>query len=104
MAQEINATNFNQTIQSSKVVVVDLYASWCQPCKAIAPMIEQLSMEYAGKATIVKLNIDQSPSIHPQFGVKNIPTLLFFKNGQLVDKMGGVPQKPQIVQKINSML
>lgn len=104
MAQEINAANFNQTIQSSKVVVVDFWGTTCGPCRAIAPMIDQLSMEYAGKASIVKLNTDQNPSIHPQFGIRSVPTLLFFKNGQLVDKITGVPQKAQIVQKINALL
>lgn len=104
MAQEINAENFSQAIKSSKVVMVDLWANWCGPCRAIAPMIDELSREFSGKATIFKLNIDQNPSIHHQFNVKNIPTLLFFKNGQLVDKMGGATQKAWIAEKINSLL
>ena len=104
MSQEITDQNFSSIIQSNKLVVVDFSASWCGPCKALAPAIEQLSQEYNGKAVIGKVDIDRNPSMVAQFGIRNVPTLLFFKNGQLVDKMGGVPQKPWIVEKINSLL
>lgn len=104
MSTEINDQNFSSIIKSNKVVVVDFTATWCGPCKALAPIIEQLYQEYNGKAIIGKLDVDKSPVTTAQFGVRNVPVLLFFKNGQMVDRMVGGGQKSAIESKINSLM
>lgn len=104
MAVEITDHNFGSVVNSSKVVVVQFTAPWCGPCKAIAPAVDQLASEYQGRAVIGKLNIDQNRNVTGQFGIKHIPAILFFKNGQLVDKMGAGIHKQSIAQKINSLL
>lgn len=101
---EITDVNFGQIIKMNKVVVVDFSATWCRPCQALAPAIDQLASEYQGRAVIGKLNIDQNRNVTNQFGIKNIPAILFFKNGQLVDRMGAGIHKQAIAQKINSLL
>lgn len=104
MAMEITDQNFGSVINSSKVVVVDFWATWCGPCKALRPAIDQLASEYQGRATIVKINVDGNQVMMNQFGIKHIPAILFFKNGQLVDKMGAGVHKQSIAQRINSLL
>ena len=104
MAMEITDQNFGSVINSSKVVVVDFSAPWCRPCQALAPAIEELSREYQGRAVIGKLNIDAHKNAMNQFGIRNIPAILFFKNGQLADRMGAGITKTAIGQKINSLL
>ena len=101
---EITDQNFNQIINSNKVVVVDFSASWCGPCMALAPVIDQLSREYQGKAVVGKMDVDKSQATSQHFGIKNIPALLFFKNGVKVDSMKGGMNKAMIAQKINSLL
>lgn len=103
MAIEINDRNFNQIINSNKVVLVDFSATWCGPCKALSPVIDQLSQEYNGRAVIGKLDIERSPSTTAQFGIRSVPALLFFKNGQLVHKQAG-GQRVELSNKINSLL
>lgn len=105
MAQQVNDSNFEQIVlKSDKPVLVDFWAEWCGPCRAIGPVIEELSKEYEGKAVIVKLNTDENPVTPTNYGIRSIPTLLFFKNGQLVDKLIGAVPKPNIKAKLDALL
>ena len=105
MAQEITSSNFNDVVlQSDKPVLVDFWAEWCGPCRMIAPIIEELSVEYTGRVVIGKLNVDESPDISVNYGVRGIPTILIFKNGQMVDRIVGAVSKSNINLKIDSHL
>lgn len=105
MAMEITDANFEQIVlKSDKPVMVDFWATWCGPCRAIAPTIEELSKEFEGKAVIGKVDVDANNNIPAQYGIRNIPTILFFKNGELVDKLVGASPKATYVEKLNSLL
>ncbi|MDO5651686.1 MAG: thioredoxin [Moraxella sp.] len=106
MSAIINATeaDFDTVIQSAEPVLVDFWAAWCGPCKAIAPTLEELSDEYAGRAKIVKVNVDDSPNIAARFGIRSIPTLFVFKNGQKVDATVGAQPKSELAALINKHL
>ncbi len=105
MALEINAQNFADTIKNNEVVVVDFWAPWCGPCRMIAPIIEELSEEYKEKGVVVgKVNTDEAPEIAGQFGIRSIPTVIFFKNGEAVDAMIGAAPKQMYVEKIEALL
>ena len=105
MAFEFTDSNFQETaIENGGVSVVDFWAEWCGPCRMIGPIIEELATEYEGKATIGKVNVDHNPGVSMQFGVRSIPTILIFKNGELVDKQVGVTSKTALADKINSAL
>ena len=105
MALELNAQNFADTVKNNEVVVVDFWAPWCGPCRMIAPIIEELSEEYKDKGVVVgKVNTDEAPEIAGQFGIRSIPTVIFFKNGEAVDAMIGAAPKQMYVDKINALL
>ena len=105
MAQEINEDNFEELVmKSDKPVVVDFWAEWCGPCRMLTPIIEEMSSEYDGKAVIWKVNVDENQSISMKFGVRNIPTVLFIKNGEVVDKSVGAVPKSQLVDKLEAQL
>ncbi len=99
MAFHFTDENFNEEVLSSNIpVLVDFYADWCGPCKMLAPVIETLAGEYEGKVKIGKLNVDNAPDTAQKFGIMSIPTLLYFKNGELVNKSIGVVSKSEIEQ------
>jgi len=100
---ELNASNFNDTIKEG-VALVDFWAPWCGPCRMIAPVIEELANDYEGKAKICKVNTDEEQDIAIQYGIRSIPTILFFKDGQLVDQMIGAAGKQVIAEKLDALL
>ena len=93
-------------LEADKPVMVDFWAAWCGPCRAIAPFVEELAKEYAGKAIVAKMDTDANPNTPMSFGIMGIPTLIFFNKGQLVDRMVGVPRNPKqaLTQKLEAML
>lgn len=95
MALEITDANFEEVVlKSDKPVVVDFWAEWCGPCRMLTPIIEKMSGDYDGQAVIGKVNVDQNPGVSAKFGVRNIPTVLFIKGGEVADKsVGAVPEK-----------
>jgi thioredoxin 1 len=105
MALELNIQNFADTVKNNEVVVVDFWAPWCGPCRMIAPIIEELSEEYKDKGVVVgKVNTDEAVEIAAQFGIRSIPTVIFFKNGEAVDAMIGAAPKQMYVEKIEALL
>jgi thioredoxin 1 len=105
MALEVNDTNFDEVVlKSDKPVMVDFWAEWCGPCRMIAPFVEEMAHEYEGKALIVKCDVDSSPNVAVKFGIRNIPTVLFFKNGQIADKQIGAVPKTNFITKLNGLL
>ncbi|MDB5228953.1 MAG: thioredoxin [Bacteroidota bacterium] len=105
MAVQFTNDNFKEKVLDSKgVALVDFWAEWCGPCRLIGPVVEDLSNEYDGKATIGKLNVDENREIAAQYGIMSIPTLLFFKDGQLVDKHVGVASKGDLKKKLDAVM
>ena len=105
MAQQVNDSNFEEVVlKSNKPVVVDFWAEWCGPCRAIGPIIEDLAGEYEGKVVVAKLNVDENTVTSTNYGIRSIPTLLFFKNGKVVDKLIGAVSKSSIQAKIDALL
>ncbi len=102
---EANETNFDEVVIKSDVpVLVDLWAEWCGPCKLIHPIMDEMSEEYDGKAKFVSLDVEESPTITAKYRVRNIPTVLFIKNGEVVDKIVGAVPKAKFVEKLESIL
>lgn len=102
---EVTDANFEEVVLKSEIpVMVDLWAVWCGPCKMIHPIMEELSAEYEGKALIVKLDVDNNRETSMKFGVRNIPTVLFIKNGEVVDKQVGAVPKKKFVEKLEPLL
>ncbi|MES2514554.1 MAG: thioredoxin [Bacteroidota bacterium] len=103
MALEITDANFEELVlKSDKPVLVDFWAEWCGPCRMVGPIVEELSSEYAGKAVIGKVNVDNNSGISAKYGIRNIPTLLVFKNGEVVEKQVGVVPKNVLAGKLDS--
>ncbi len=103
----LNATDQNfksEIIDSDKVALVDFWAAWCGPCQMLGPVIEQLAADYEGKAVIAKLNVDENPNTAAEYGIRSIPTMLVFKNGEVVDQMVGALPKNMIAEKIDAQL
>ena len=94
-------TNFNELLQDSKLVIVDFWATWCGPCRMLSPILDQVEEEMPDQITVVKVNVDDADEIAAQYRIMSIPTLLFFKNGQIVDKTVGAMPKNVLVEKIN---
>ena len=104
MAQVINSANFEELVATGKPVVLDFWATWCGPCKRVAPLVEQLADEYAEQAIIGKCDIEDDEELPMRFGVRNIPTILFIKNGEVVDKTVGAATKAAFAEKIEALL
>lgn len=104
MAIAVNETNFKEIISSEKLVMVDFWATWCGPCRMLSPVVDEISEEMADKVVVAKCNVDECDSIPMEYGIRNIPALIFFKGGAAVDRLVGAVPKATIVEKINSLL
>ncbi|MBQ2025485.1 MAG: thioredoxin [Paludibacteraceae bacterium] len=104
MALQFTDATFDEVLSSNNVVVADFWAEWCGPCKMVGPFIEQLAEEYAGQAAIGKIDIEENDDLATQYAIRNIPTVLFFKNGQVVDKMVGAAPKSAYEEKLKALL
>lgn len=104
MALKITDELGKELIASGKPVVIDFWAEWCGPCRQIGPFVDELAAQYEGQVAIGKYNVDEGDEISGQYGIRNIPTLLFFKNGELVDKHVGSGSKAQLEEKIKALL
>ena len=101
MAKEFNDSNFQaDVLASDKLTVVDFWAEWCGPCRAIGPVIEELSKEYDGKVNVGKLNVDNNPQVSMNYGITSIPAILFIKNGQVVEQVVGTTSKEALKEKL----
>lgn len=102
-AINVNSTNFSQEVlQSSIPVLVDFWAQWCGPCRMVLPMIEEIAVEVDGQAKVCKVNVDEAQDLAAQYNVMSIPTLIIFKNGQIVDQMMGALPKPALIDKLKA--
>ena len=101
---KITSQNFNELIAQDKPVVLDFWATWCGPCKKVAPLVEELAAEYEGRAIIGKVNVEDEDDLASQFGIRNIPTILYIKNGQVVDKQVGACPKSELEGKLKALL
>ena len=104
MALQFTDATFDEVLSSNTVVVADFWAEWCGPCKMVGPFIEQLAAEYEGKAAIGKIDIEENDDLATKYAIRNIPTVLFFKNGEVVDKMVGAAPKTAYEEKLKSLL
>ena len=104
MAKIATNTSFDSLLQSEKLVIVDFWATWCGPCRMLSPLLDEVEEEMADKITVVKVNIDDAEEIAMRYRIMSIPTLIFFKNGQMVDRSVGAMPKNLLVDKINANL
>jgi thioredoxin 1 len=105
MAIQITDSNYEQLVEKSdKTAMLDFWAEWCGPCRQVGPMVEEIAKEYDGKAVIGKVDVDANPNITGKFGIRNIPTILFIKGGQVVDKQVGVVPKQILINKLQALL
>ena len=105
MVQHLKENEFNsEVINFDGISIVDFWAEWCGPCKMVGPIIDELAKEYEGKVIMGKCDVDENSDLPAEFGIRNIPTVLFFKNGELVDKQVGAVGKPAFVEKVEKLL
>lgn len=104
MIQYLDKSNFDATINTNDVVLVDFFADWCGPCKALHPALEELAKDFDGKVVILKINVDKNPELAAQFKVRSIPALFYFKNGEVVDTQNGVQSKSLMTSHLTSII
>jgi thioredoxin 1 len=105
MAIELTDANFEElVINQDKPVLVDFWAAWCGPCRMVGPLVEEIANEYEGKAIVGKVDVDNNPGIASKYGIRNIPTILFIKGGEIVDKQVGASPKATLAEKLDAML
>ena len=105
MALEVNDSNFEQIVlKADKPVIVDFWAEWCGPCRMVAPIVKEIGQDFEGRVVVAKLDVDNNPEVSNKFGIRNIPTILFFKNGEIVDKQVGAVPKNVLVAKVEAIL
>lgn len=104
MEKVITSTNFQDILAEPGLLVIDFWAVWCGPCRILSPVVDELAAEYEGRATIAKCNVDDAEDVAAQFGIRNIPTLIFVKNGQVVDRTVGVVPKSDLKARIEANL
>jgi thioredoxin 1 len=105
MALEFTDSNFEELVlKSDKPVIVDFWAEWCGPCRMVGPIVQEISVDFQETAVVGKVDVDSNPGITQKFGIRNIPTILFFKNGEIADKQVGAVAKSVLVNKLNALL
>lgn len=105
MALEVTDASFvKEIIESGKPAMVDFWATWCGPCRMVGPTVEELAKEFEGQAVVAKVDVDNNQQVAAEYGIRNIPTILFFKDGQVVDKVVGVVPKTQLEQKLKAIM
>ena len=104
MALELTDQNFDEVVlHSDKPVIVDFWAEWCGPCRIVGPIVEEIGNDYTDKAVVAKLDVDSNPNVTRKYGIRNIPTVLFFKNGEVADKQIGAVPKSNLVTKLEAL-
>lgn len=105
MTVEVNDSNFEKIVlKSDKPVIIDFWAEWCGPCRMVSPIVEEISEDFKGKVIVAKVDVDSNPGISSKFGIRNIPTIMFFKDGKMVDKQVGAVPKSNLVSKLEPLL
>ena len=105
MALELTDANFEELVMNSdKPVLVDFWAVWCGPCRMVGPVVDEISNDYEGRAIVGKVDVDNNPEVAQKYGIRNIPTILFLKNGEIVDKQVGAVQKNTLAEKLDAMM
>ena len=104
MALQITDAHFEELLGTGKPMVLDFWAEWCGPCRMVSPIIDELAQEYEGRVTIGKMNVDENDDVVGRFGIRNIPTVIFFKNGEMVDKIVGATSKDKFKEKVENLL
>ena len=104
MEKVITENNIEEILAASQPVLVDFWAPWCGPCRVLSPTVDEIAYEFDGRAVVAKCNVDDCEDIAARFGIRNIPTLMYFKNGELVDRSSGLVSKAEISSKLNSLL
>lgn len=104
MEKVITENNIEEILAVGQPVLVDFWAPWCGPCRVLSPTVDEIASEFDGRAVVAKCNVDDCEDIAARFGIRNIPTLMYFKNGELVDRSSGLVSKAEISSKLNSLL